>query len=181
MAHVFEEFVKERVARAEEFISGLNREERIAEWLHELSNLYREMRRYLEIYTDSGQIRIESRPTQITEELLGSYDAESLTLIIGADKVEAIPIGTLLIGTRGRVDLCGERGTRRLVLLDVDTKSENDTMPETGRRSESASISLVTGQIDQSGWYIATQPPNVLVKRLDADSFQEAIMDVSGA
>ena len=181
MAHVFDEFVKERVARAEEFISGLNREERIAKWLHELGNLYNDMRRYLKSYTDSGQIRIESRKTEITEEHLGTYDTESLTLIIGADKVEAIPIGTLLIGSRGRVDLCGERGTRRIVLLDVDTKSENDTMPKPRRRSESSSISLVSGQVDQSGWYIATQPPNVVVKRLDEDSFQEAIMDVSGA
>ena len=43
------------------------------------------MEAYLKTYTDSGLIRIERHRVQLTEDYLGTYDAEKLTLFIGND------------------------------------------------------------------------------------------------
>ena len=66
----------------------------------------------------SREIEIERRPVQVTEEYLGTYEAEALALSIGNEEVVAQPVGTLLIGSSGRVDLSGPRKTLRIMLIE---------------------------------------------------------------
>ena len=180
-ADTFDEFVKRRTAQAEQSGEAINREETLAAWLHELDVLYTDMEGYLRSYTDSGQIKIKRRPVQLTEEYLGTYDTEALALSIGNDEVIAQPIAALLIGSRGRVDLSGPRKTLRLVLLEKGGPAMKITISGTDGPIDTSTRSLVRGEVDHSGWYFATQPPDVTVTALDQDSFRDAIMDVSGA
>ena len=76
------------------------------------------MERHLTPFTQAGEIEIERTPLTLREDHLGSYDADKLTFKIGRDKIVAKPIGTLLVGARGRVDLSGPRKTLKIVLLD---------------------------------------------------------------
>ena len=175
----FDDFVQERAARARETAEAFNGKETLDTWLRELDALYRDMERYLKTYTDSGQIKIERRPVQLTEELLGTYDAEALAVSIGNDEVLARPVGTMLIGSRGRVDLSGPRKTLRIVLLETDGPALKITVSGAHGPSETSTRSLLRGEIDHRGWYVVTRPPVATATALDEDSFRDAIMDVS--
>ena len=180
-AETFDDFVKQRTARARQSAEAVNWEETLTVWLRELDALYRAMEGYLKSYTDSGQIKIERRPVQLSEDYLGTYDTEALVLSIGDDEVIVQPIGTLLIGSSGRVDLLGPRKTLRIVLLEKGGPAMKITISGADGPIETSTRSPWRGEIDQRGWYFVTQPPAATATALDEDSFRDAIMDVSGA
>ena len=155
--------------------------EKLAVWLRELDALYSAMEGYLKSYTESGQIKAERRTVQLTEDYLGTYDAESLVLCIGDDEVVAKPIGTLLVGSRGRVDLSGPRKTLRIVLLEKGGPAIRIRISGTDDPVETTSRSPWRGEVDHNGWYFVTLPPAATATALDGDSFRDAIMDVAGA
>ena len=47
------------------------------------------MEGYIKDSIDSGKIRTEHRPVQLTEDGLGSYEAQALAILIGRDQVIA--------------------------------------------------------------------------------------------
>ena len=62
----------------------------------------------------------------INEELLGAYTVRMLTLNVGHEKIDFKPIGTMLIGSPGRIDVtCGVRRAR-IVLTGEKARSPQD-------------------------------------------------------
>ncbi|MDE0002758.1 MAG: hypothetical protein OXQ29_08690 [Rhodospirillaceae bacterium] len=181
VAATFDDFVKQRTARARQRAEEFNREETLAAWRRELEVLYDAMEGYLKSYVDSGEIEIERRPVQITEEYLGTYEAEVLALSIGNDEVVAQPVGTLLIGSSGRVDLSGPRKTLRIVLLEKRGPTLRINISGSDGPTDTSTRSLYRGEVDHRGWYFVTKPPAATATALDKDSFRDAIMDVSSA
>lgn len=178
----FDEFVKQRLDRARQSAAALNREEKLATWQRELGSLYTVMEEFLRDYTDSGQIKTERRPVQLTEDDLGSYQAQSLAISIGNDTVIAQPVGAMLIGCSGRVDLSGSRRTLRIVLIEKDGPGMKVTISgaEDQHQPSSSHAPLLRSAIDHRGWYVVTPPPAATATALDQDSFRDAIMDVAG-
>lgn len=174
----FDEFVKQRTEQARQFAETLNPKERLATWKRELDSLYQKMEEYLKGYTDSG-LRTERRPVQLTENGLGSYDAQALAILIGDDEVIAEPVAALLIGCSGRVDLSGPYGILRIVLLEKSGPEGKVTISGAGSHKETSTRSLLRGEIDSRGWYFVTRPPDAVATPLNADSFRDAIMAVS--
>ena len=176
----FSEFVRRKTARnqaeAGEVIDWAKRRD---DWLQELEELYARMEGHLEPYTQAGEIRIERTPIQLREDYLGTYDADKLTFRIGREKVVAKPIGTLLLGASGRVDLSGPRKTLKIVLL-AKGGPVLTTKTEIGGVTEESSRSMVRGDVEEAGWYIETPPPESVVVAFGEDSFRDAIMEVSG-
>ncbi|MCY4173090.1 MAG: hypothetical protein OXF25_03300 [Cyanobacteria bacterium MAG CAR3_bin_5] len=175
----FDKFVKQRTEQARQFAEALNPKERLASWQHELDSLYQKMEGYLKDYVNSG-LRTERRRVQLTEDDLGSYEAEALAILIGRDEVIAEPVGTMLIGSMGRVDLSGPRRVLRIVLLEKSGPVEKVTISGTGSHKETVARSPLRGEIDHRGWYLVTPPPAATATPLNEDSFRDAIMDVSG-
>ena len=169
----FQEFVEQRRQSAED----LNCEERLASWRRELDSLYAAMEGYLKGYTG---IRTERRPVQLTEQYLGSYEVPALAILIGREEVIAEPVGTLLIGSSGRVDLSGPRRILRIVLLEKSGPVEKVTISGTDIQEETVTRSPLRREIDHRGWYLMTPPPAATATPLNADSFREAVMDVVG-
>ena len=180
VAVTFDDFVKQRTARARQRAEEFNREETLATWRRELDVLYTAMEGYLNSYIDSGEIEIERRPVQISEEYLGTYEADALALSIGNDEVVANPVGTLLIGSSGRVDLSGPRKTLRVVLLEKDGPASRINISGSDGPVETSTRSPLRGEVDRRGWYFVTQPPAAIATALGKDSFRDAIMYVSG-
>ena len=180
VAGTFDDFVKQRTDQARQSAEVLNREETLVGWLRELDALYSAMEGYLQSYTKSGQITIERRSVELTEDYLGTYEAEALAMSIGNDEIIAQPVGTMLIGSSGRVDLTGPRKTLRIVLLEKGGPAMKITISGDDGPIETSGHSLVRGEVDHRGWYFATRPPAVTVTAFDEDSFRDAIMDVSG-
>ncbi len=178
--HEFSEFVRRKRARVQsESGEAIDWAKRTAEWLRELDELYVSMERHLRPYTQAHEIQIERTPIQLSEDHLGTYNADKLTFKIGRDKIVAKPIGTLLIGARGRVDLSGARKTLKIVLLGKGGPVLT-TRIEHGGVTEESSGSMVRGEVDEAGWYIETPPPESVVVAFGEDSFRDAIMEVSG-
>ena len=181
VAATFDDFVKQRTARAKKQAETFNREETLAAWRRELEVLYTAMEGYLKSYVDSGEIEMERRPVRVNEEYLGTYETEALALSIGNDEVVAQPVGRMLIGSRGRVDLSGPRKTLRIVLLEKGGPVLTINISGSDRPSDRSTHSLYRGEVDHRGWYFVTKPPAATATALDEDSFRDAIMDVSSA
>lgn len=173
----FSEFVKRKAgeAQAEKAVDWAKRR---ADWLQELEGLYGRMECHLKPYTQAGEIQVERTPIQLTEDYLGTYDADKLTFKIGHEKIVAKPIGALVIGASGRVDLAGTRKTLRIVLLAKGGPVLTNEI-EHGGVFEESSESMVLGDVNEAGWYIATPPPRSVVVTFGEDSFRDAIMEVS--
>ena len=123
---------------------------------------------------------MREKKIQISEEYLGNYGAEKLTIQIGIDKVVAKPIGRMMIGAAGRVDLIGARGMLRIVLLDKGEPA-TQTRIEIGRKAEEKTgwHPIQSIKTSERGWYIATLRPRITATALSADAFRDALMELS--
>ena len=86
-----------------------------------------------------------------------------------------------MIGALGRVDLIAAGGTLRLVFLEKGGPQIRTKIEIGGTVEEEDSRPLLSGKdIDKCGWYIATSPPpRVTTTPLSADSFRDALMELS--
>ena len=176
----FSEFIRRKMALEQsESREAIDWAKRRADWLKELEDLYERMEGHLKPYTEAGEIQIERTPIQLTEDYLGTYDADKLTFRIGREKIMVKPIGMSVIGGRGRVDLSGPRKTLKILLLAEGGPARTTTI-EHGGIAEEYSDSMVRGEVDEAGWYIESPPPESVVVRFGEDSFRDAIMEVSG-
>jgi hypothetical protein len=178
-----------------EFTDFINRQKPIVEeppinwatekerWFEFLDNLYQMIERFLKEYTDLRKILLTYNEIELTEENIGRYTVRAMELAFGTNRVTLTPIGTLLIGTRGRVDMTGPRGTRRLILADKNS---------TGIRVVVRAHVLRPGEpppqpapVDVRGpdweWKIVVPnaPPQSSYQRLTQDNFFDALMEIS--
>jgi hypothetical protein len=113
----FDNFVQ-RKRQEEEEAASFDPKQQLAEWLQYLDTLYLEVRGFLKSYIDAGTARLEFHEIQLNEEFSGPYEANQLFLYIGTSTITFKPIGTMLIGSKGRVDVQGPRGSARLSLVN---------------------------------------------------------------
>ena len=178
----FDEFVKEQVARADELKFAIEIEwpERLATWQRELNQLYSDMEKYLKKYIKAGDIKKERDNITITEPNVSSYEVEQLTFFIGTEKIVARPIGTQLIGTKGRVDLISRRGSIKILLLEKSSPVRKTSTSLSSHITCTYPRSLFHDNIvDEEGWYITSPPPRIIVTAFNKSTFKEAIMELA--
>jgi hypothetical protein len=174
----FDEFVKNQ---QEDAHSAVNWDAIRDEWLRRLDELYGQIRGFLKEYIDAGEIQLETSPIALNEENIGSYTAQQLTLKIGRKEVRFQPIGTLLIGSRGRVDVIGAGVIEaRLVLVNNQFTRASDMsrvpinfaeeLPDLPKKQPS--------NIDQA-WKIVTRPPDRRFIELTQETLFKMIMEVA--
>lgn len=178
----FDEFVKRRLDEAKENRAkeSVDWDKMRTDWEETLIELFAKMEGYLQEYIDSGRISVTREKTKVSEEHLGLYEVDKLTFHIGNERVVAKPIGRLMIGAQGRVDLIGPRGVLRIVVLEeggpfLRTRIEIDDKVE----EETERPLISAGDIPKAGWYISTIPPRVTTTALNKDSFRDALMELS--
>jgi len=177
----FDEFVKrqQRLPSNEGQIDWAGRRD---EWLRSLDDLYAQIESFLEAYLASGQMRREFRQIQLNEESIGSYTAKEMVLKIGRQEVTFTPIGTVLFGMKGRVDVLGPAGGARLFLVNKKATSARSlvrvtvsipgtTPPPVRERTEP--IEWV--------WKIGSPPPEMKFIDLTQQAFFEMILQVANA
>jgi len=112
--NTFDQFV----SRQQESGTSVNWAQVRNEWLGDLDQLYSKIESFLAKYLHSGQIRREYRIISLNEQGIGAYNARQMVLRIGRQEVDLVPIGTLLIGSKGRVDVIGPAGKAEIMLVD---------------------------------------------------------------
>lgn len=138
------------------------------------------MESFLAKYVRSGQIRYEYRPVELNEENIGSYSAKQMVLRIGRQEVDLVPIGTLLIGSKGRVDVRGPAGRAQLLLVDSkvsDPKSLIHVTISVGGKPPSAPRKP-TRKIEWE-WKIVTRPPERRFIEITQQTFFDLILEVA--
>lgn len=116
----FEDLLEKHEGKLEE--NEIDWEERKNEWLEHISQFYSSVEKWLNPYKSKGKLSFEYKKTQLAEDYIGSYDVNVMIVDFAGQKLTLEPIGTLLIGTKGRIDMEGARGRVQFVLADKDSK-----------------------------------------------------------
>lgn len=111
------EFDQFLAAQKADKIKHGNLSDRKAQWLEKIDALYALVDQLLAPYFANGSMERATSMTDVREELLGAYKAPTLTIDMGGSSIRFVPIGTILLGAPGRVDLVGMRGSVRFVLV----------------------------------------------------------------
>ncbi|OHB78593.1 MAG: hypothetical protein A2Z25_18970 [Planctomycetes bacterium RBG_16_55_9] len=173
----FDEFIKKQRAKADEE-REINWSMKRDEWLTCLDQLYKKILSMMKKYTESGDVSVEYREKAINEEWIGEYKAKIMILKFKGNEVSFDPIGTILIGAKGRVDLKGSAGTVKFVLVNkqsVGLREKAAIHVSGGSKTEPKEQEPEKIEWD---WKIATPPPRIKYIELNEESFFDALMEV---
>jgi hypothetical protein len=179
----FDSFVKRQLQKAEDLQEGDSPAVQLQEWLTYLEKLYADIQTYLTEYLKKGAITVTFANMEMSEESIGTYTARGMTLHIGRETIQFLPVGTMLIGTKGRVDVVGRAGTTRLALINRTTTSARRMIKVTIRSAENPiqqEAEIAPEPIDWV-WKIVTRPPSLAFTELNKESFLQMILEVSNA
>lgn len=167
----FTEFVESTTSVSPEF----NPQKEIAEWKQFLGELYGQIESYLKPFIDSGQVKMRLLPRNLTEEDLGSYEVDAALIYIGDKKYILSPVGTMLIGSKGRVDLIGPRGSRAIGLV----KGNGPTVRVVINTDAQAADVYEQKQDDEPWqWKILSRTPPFSFQDLNEDTFLSLMVEL---
>ena len=178
----FDQFVDSELAQGAG--ESFDAETRIEEWRLDRENFISSVKEFLKEYTESGRIQVEEYEKTIREERLGEYVANKYVIAIGGKRLKLEPVGTSLIGAKGRFDLSGPGRTSTFVLVPKDS---------TGPK---VMVSIVGDQLGSEGrmnfakkdpprepdlweWKLVAGSPDYVYKSIDSDVFFTAVMQAA--
>jgi hypothetical protein len=181
----FDEFVKRQ--QAEKQSAGeFDAKKQLAEWLDQLNALYRQITSFMESYTKTGDADIDYADVTLNEEFIGAYVARKMIIKIGRATVTFTPIGTMLIGMKGRVDVQGPSGRARLFLVNKKATSARSliqvTVSVVSKGEKLPPPPPVRQPLEPEwAWKIGTSPPDVKFIELTEETFFDMILAVANA
>ncbi|ELW7373741.1 hypothetical protein SM879_004445 [Yersinia enterocolitica] len=101
-------------------------EEQVKEYRELVEKLYSLSISSIEDLIKEDLIKVSREKINIYEESLGEYEIDSLILSINSKKIKFVPAGTMLIGSKGRVDVFGPFGSEKFMLIMKGVKSPSD-------------------------------------------------------
>lgn len=175
----FDEFVSRQQERGTK-TAPINWEAQRDEWLANLDRLYSKIESLLAKYVSSGQIQFRYQSVELSEEYIGSYSAKRMTLRIGRQEVGFVPIGTLLIGSKGRVDVIGPAGRAEMLLVDSTAFGPRSLIHVTVGIGGKLPVSPSEADRDiEWEWRIVTRPPERRFIEITQESLFQLIMEVA--
>lgn len=179
----FDEFIRRQRAAKEATSKSFDPERELQEWRQYLKTLYDTIEQFMASYIEQGSAEIDYRDIELNEEFSGPYKVEQMSLTIGASIVTFKPVGTMLIGSKGRVDVQGPRGAGRLALVGKNIS----------RARQMISVTIVNPASPQNEkpnqkqqpiewvWKIITPAPQMQFIDLTENSFFTLIISVADA
>ena len=74
-------------------------------WLSEVCKVYEQVIAWLAPLQNEGVVKIQTARKTLSEENIGRYDVDILVLDFSGEAVVLEPIGTIIVGARGRIDI----------------------------------------------------------------------------
>lgn len=156
------------------------------EWVSRIHQLYELVSDWLDEYRSQGTVEIATYDVDITEESLGTYQVPAMDIVVGNKKARLVPVGAIIIGASGRVDLRGPAGTSTFVLVPMSSSEPRIysfiSTSEEERKKTQAEIdaALEKTKKEPRTWKVATEPPNVKYLDLDEEMFFDVLVEVFG-
>jgi len=181
-SRAFDEFVQreqESAKRSEGVADDWEVERK--EWLRRLEELFAQVSEYLREYVDAGQITVSYRNIELNEEYVGPYTARAMAIAIGSKTIVLEPIGTFLVGSKGRVDVVGPVARGRLMLLDSEMKSLSQLLHvSVGINAELPTLRPAKSPSDiRWVWRIVPRPPGREVVEINKDTFLSLLLEIA--
>jgi hypothetical protein len=107
--------IKEQIQKEE--TNKLDTKRNIDEYNYNLEKLYTTIKKALDSLIEEKLCGISEKIFQIDEELLGRYDAKGLSIEMGGKIISVEPYATMLIGSKGRVDIKSKSKMKSCLLL----------------------------------------------------------------
>lgn len=171
----FEEFLNKHATKTPE--KEIDWEAQKKEWLDYINQFYKSVEEWLAPYKEDGKVSYEFKPLTLTEENIGTYEVNVMHVNFAGQKITFEPIGTLLIGTKGRIDLEGARGRVQFILADKDSKGVKvnfsvsiGVQPE--KNPEEIKIPDWTWKI------VLREPRKISYAEFNEDNFFDALMEI---
>ena len=79
---------------------------------------YQTIAGWLEKSVQDQVIEVYYDDMHLVEEYIGDYTVKKMVIRLGPDKIRLEPVGTLIVGSNGRIDLIGTKASVMLVLLE---------------------------------------------------------------
>ena len=107
-----------RTKQQQERAEGSSLEKRKEEWLGSLTKLFIQIKTWLAEPVSQDLIEITEESFELDEYKIGSYKAPRLVLHAGHDSVSIEPVGTIIMGAKGRVDVKASGNSFKIILTD---------------------------------------------------------------
>jgi hypothetical protein len=152
-----------------------SRARRIDEWRRNVDDLYSQVQDFLEDFVKDGSIIMERQDRSMSEELLGNYKIDQLLIRIGATRVALEPVGAMIFGAFGRVDLIGPRDAKKFVLVPEASERARIRVLSAEEAEQEAKT---PDQQPELAWKISEGPRKDYI-RLERATLMDAIMAVA--
>jgi hypothetical protein len=151
------------------------------EWLAKLDSLHGKIIEFLREYIP-GSISYGFTEIELNEPNIGRYLAKRMDIKIGRQRVSLVPVGTIIIGCKGRVDVEGSAGRAQILLVDGRARSAADLIKVTVNTKGSVPPPppAQKGPISWT-WKIVTNTAQKGFVDLDRDSFFALLMEIANA
>jgi hypothetical protein len=179
----FDSFVQQQQTDAEK-VAGFDPKQQLQEWYDYLDLLYKKLDEFMERYVKAKTASLEYDTITLTEDFSGSYPIRRMVLKIGRSTITFTPIGTMLIGSKGRVDVQGPRGGARLILVNKEVSHARQLVNVRVSRPGDPPPPLPTVDDIKNiewAWKIITPPPEMGFIELTDESFFNMILTVAHA
>jgi hypothetical protein len=111
----FERFINVTIKEGDkETVNWMKRKEY---WLSSISKLYSAIKtRWLHDYIKQNKIVVRQEEITLQEDFFGTYQTNQIIITIGSRILILKPIGGIISGAYGRIDIKGTKGTINLIL-----------------------------------------------------------------
>lgn len=151
----------------------INWEDEKNKWLKAIEEFYSNVEQWLKPFVEKQQIEIKYNEIYLEEENIGKYKTRCMCIHILNEKVILEPIGTLLIGVHGRIDMKGKNGIAKFFW--VKENSEGFKINVT-IGNEIPLESKENNDQQKLVWKFVTPSPDIRFLFLDADLFADILL-----
>lgn len=134
---------------------------------NKVNELYEKIEIFLKDVKEENSILTEYETIEIIEEKLGLYKIKRLIIKVANEYIVFTPIGTILIGAKGRIDIESSLG-RRAKLILTDEAITHIPSPRDIKLSE------------HDIWKYASNPPKIILTNFNEESFFTNLTEVLG-
>jgi len=176
----FDDFISRKTRKT--VVPEINWEAEKKEWLAYLDALYNLFEESLDKYVKDKKICISYDEIEITEEKIGTYKAKKMILSFGTERIILKPIGTFLIGAKGRVDMSGKKGSVKIALVDARMKKLQDHIKisvHIDKDTPSKQEADIKPEEINWEWKFLSAPPTYSYQPVNSDTIYSAIMELS--